>query len=226
MLWWRNRRAFVVMGIVVTSPFVVASELLVKVRPAQSAVLVGLSVILGTTTVLEEAICSGLAEHILRDDVLGRPQPPLRHQLRALPLGRLIVVALLTGIAVLVGLVLCVLPGLAAFAWLALATPLVSFERVGAMSAIRGSVSLVRGRFWPVAVLTTVTFVPAVLLDEVATVVRDVHAPLWTEIVVEVIGEAVIITLTAAVVVALFNALRGVGRGGSGCRSTRRSVGW
>ncbi|HET7072911.1 MAG TPA: hypothetical protein VFI55_02365, partial [Mycobacterium sp.] len=108
---------------------------------------------------------------------------------------------------VLCGFVLLVVPGLVAFPWLVLATPLVSLERTGVWPALRRSIALVRGNFWPVAALTTLTFVPASLGDWLSDEISHAHAPLWTELLVEIVTDAVAVAVTAAVVVTMFDAL-------------------
>src|SRR6185436_4585020 len=108
-----------------------------------------------------------------------RPRRSLRVLLPLLPLGTLSVLAFIVGVAVTLGIALFVLPGLAAFAWLACASPAASFEGHGVRSALRSSVALVRGRFWRVAAITGVTFVPSALGDVVAAWLHASHPPLW-----------------------------------------------
>ncbi len=206
LLWWRNKRAFVTLALVAVAPLVIATELLSRLA-APGEVKVGIAVAVLTMSVLGEVFCAGLAEHMVRHKQLGLPSQPWWTIARALPLLRLAAVSLITGAVVLCGLVLLVLPGLAAFAWLALATPLVSLERARVWAALRGSVSMVRGHFWSVVVLTTAIFVPATLADTLSEELRQAHAPLWTELAVEVVTDVLVVAVSAAVVVAIFNTL-------------------
>jgi len=76
--------------------------------------------------------------------------PSLRAIARRLAYGRLIAIDVLYGVIVTVGLLLLVAPGVAAFAWLGLAGPVVEIERRSVRGALSRSVSLVRGSFWTV----------------------------------------------------------------------------
>jgi hypothetical protein len=59
-----------------------------------------------------------------------------------------------------------------------------------------------------VFLLSAATFVPTAAADAVAAALHEHHVPLWVLIPVEVVVEAVAITLTAAVVVVAYHALR------------------
>jgi len=78
----------------------------------------------------------------------GGDPPPLREIARRIAYGRLIAVDLVFVALVSVGLLLGLLPGLAAFVWLALAGPVVELEERTAKGALARSVQLVRGNFW------------------------------------------------------------------------------
>jgi len=78
----------------------------------------------------------------------GEDPPPLREIARRLNYGRLIAVDLIFVAIVAVGLLLGLLPGIVAFAWLGLAGPVVELEDRSAAGALRRSMQLVRGNFW------------------------------------------------------------------------------
>ena len=85
---------------------------------------------------------------------------------RSLSYGRLIAVDILFGVAVAIGLVLLVVPGVVAFTWFALAGPLVELEKDGVKESFTRSRRLVRGRFWTVlAVLGPITLAGELLTD-------------------------------------------------------------
>lgn len=65
-------------------------------------------------------------------------------------MGPLLVVAIITGVAVVVGIGLLVVPGLFLLTIWAVAAPVVMVERVGPLAALRRSQELVRGNGWPV----------------------------------------------------------------------------
>lgn len=78
----------------------------------------------------------------------GEDPPPLREIARRLNYGRLIAVDLAFVAIVALGLLLGLLPGILAFAWLGLAGPVVELEERSAADALRRSIQLVRGNFW------------------------------------------------------------------------------
>ncbi len=92
----------------------------------------------------------------------------LRTLAARLAYGRLIAVAVLNDIAVAVGLLAFVVPGVVLFTWLALAAPLVELQGCGVREAFSRSRRLVRGQFWRVlAVLGPITLASQSLDDAV-----------------------------------------------------------
>lgn len=208
-LWWHNRSSFAVIAAVLVAPLALVEALGHELDVAPDlgwAVALGLSALIVAAVV--EAFGAGLADHLLYFDRLGRSRQPWWRYARTLPLLNLVALALIIGVAVTVGVILLVLPGFAAYAWLALAPPAASFERAGVLGALRRSAALVRGRFWRVAALTTATFVPAVLADTIGSTLRSWHSPEWLSILVEAVCEAIVIGMTAAVVVVVYHTLR------------------
>lgn len=207
--WRRSWRSFAVIAVVLI-PLLALAEVLS--HELDVATNVGLALTYGLTSLVvaavSEAFGAGLADHVIYQDRVGRRRLPWWHHARSLPLLTLVALAFLIGIVMAVGLVLLVLPGLAAYAWLAVAPPVASFERLGVWGSLRRSVALVRGRFWPVAALTVVPFAPVLLVDALGSLLRTWHAPFWLLIVAESAGEAVVIGFTAAVVVTVYHTLR------------------
>jgi hypothetical protein len=209
-LWWRNLRSFAVLALVVVAPLAIAVELLSHIT-GSFEVKVGVAIAVLTMSVLGEVVCAGLAEHGIRREQLGLPERSLWALTREVPFVRLTAVSIVVSAAVLIGLLLAFVPGVLAFAWLALATPLVSLERAGVWPAIKGSVTMVRKHYWPVFVLTSVTFIPDILGDLASSAIEDARAPLWTQIVVEIVTDAIAVSLTAAIVVTMFDTLGRIG---------------
>jgi hypothetical protein len=209
-LWRSHTRLFLVMAFTVVTPLLVLTEVLKHRtdREARSDALFLLILVGVVLAAFGEALCAGLAEHALRDELTGRPRRGLRVLLPMLPLGTLSVLALIVGLSVVAGMALLVLPGLAAFAWLACASPAASFEGHGVRSALRSSVGLVRGRFWRVFAVTSVTFLPTAAGDLLAAWLHAHHPPLWLMIIAEALIESVVISYTAAVVVVVYHTLR------------------
>ena len=199
-------RSFAALALVVVALLAVGAELLIRVT-GSVGVRAGIVVAVATTSVLGEVFCAGLAEHMIRRGQLRQPEQSLWEVAREVPFVRLAAASIVVAAIVLCGFVLLVVPGLVAFPWLVLATPLVSLERTGVWSALRRSIALVRGNFWPVAALTTLMFVPASLGDWLSDEISHAHAPLWTELLVEIVTDAIAVAVTAAVVVTMFDTL-------------------
>ena len=124
-----------------------------------------------------------------------------------MPLLRLTILAIVVGVAVGAGSAIGVLPGLALFAWLAVACTSAMVERHGVIDSLRASVRLVRGRFWSVAALTTTAALVLGVAEGIGVGLHAIHPPLWATIVVEVVVETVAISLTAAIILVVFWAL-------------------
>ena len=132
---------------------------------------------LAVTGLLGEVFYTGAVAISLTRPRDGRP-PSLGEIARMVKYRRLIAIDLIYGVAVAVGLVLLVAPGIAAFVWFALAAPVVEIEGRGVRAAFVRSVQLIRGRFWVVfAVL-----VPIELLgDGIATLAAGIAHDLLGE---------------------------------------------
>jgi hypothetical protein len=209
-LWRNNLGQLGLIALVTAVPIVAIVEAILHQldsRPSPLAhgalVLVGIAL-----AALGEALVAGLAEHLLRHHHIGLAPRPLLHHLRSLPVATLTALSLIVGAVVVIGLSLLVVPGLAAFAWLCIAAPAASFERHGVRAALRKSVALVSGRFWPVATLTSATFVPTAIVQILGEVLHARHVATWLLIVIEAFAEAAAISLTAAVVVVIYHQLR------------------
>lgn len=113
------------------------------------AAATGAVVALTLTGLVGEVFYSGAVAISLTHAEQGRA-PSLREISRRLNYRRLIAVDLLYGLVVVVGLILFLAPGVAAFVWFGLAGPVVEIEGRGVRGAFRRSWDLVRGRFWTV----------------------------------------------------------------------------
>lgn len=132
---------------------------------------------LAVTGLLGEVFYTGAVAISLTHPRDGRP-PSLGEIARMVKYRRLIAIDLLYGVAVAVGLVLLVAPGVAAFVWFALAAPVVEIEGRGVRAAFARSVQLIRGRFWVVfAVLVPIELVG----DGIATLAAGIAHDLLGE---------------------------------------------
>jgi predicted permease len=82
----------------------------------------------------------------------GRP-PTILELARRLPVWRLIAADVLVTLAVIVGLLVLVVPGVLVFVWFAFVAPSIEIEKRGLWDGLRRSRELVRGRFWIVLAL-------------------------------------------------------------------------
>ncbi|HEY7152094.1 MAG TPA: hypothetical protein VH391_10475 [Solirubrobacterales bacterium] len=139
------------------------------------ALVVGF-VVQATTSLLGEVFYSGaVALTLAREERGGRPR--LLEIARSLSYGRLIAVDILFGIAVAIGLLLFVVPGVVAFTWFALAGPLVEIEDDTVRSSFARSRRLVRGRFWTVlAVLVPITLASELITNAALTLSHGTFA--------------------------------------------------
>jgi hypothetical protein len=171
-IWRPNAARFLLLGAVITVPVFLLEALTDQLAFLRSGSLplAGVAAVLGVAvfgvagaawTVVGEALYAGTVEHLAHEDQLGGPAPSLSLVVRALPLGRLVLVSLFVGAVVAVGLILLIVPGLVALTWFSVASPLVSLRRHSVRSAVMESARLVRGHFW--RVFTVVTIVRAVV---------------------------------------------------------------
>lgn len=137
----------------------------------QTAVTV---VLLGSGALLGDILYAGVVAAVVVDGREGRRRS-LREVLAHLPVLRLLGADLLLGLLVVIGLLLLVLPGLAALAWFALVAPVIEVERTGIRAAFRRSRALVRGHFWFVFAIV----VPVALISEAIAVYIESGA-VWT----------------------------------------------
>jgi hypothetical protein len=128
-----------------------------------SAALAVTGVSLLGTVLLSGYVCGlvGVTEH-------GGERRTLVGTVRSLAWKRLVVADILVTVTVIVGLVLFVLPGLAALTLLAVVGPVIEIERRRVLSAFRRSVYLVRQHVWLVILLGTVPLCLATELEAVA----------------------------------------------------------
>ena len=140
------------------------------------------------TSLLGEVFYSGAVALTLANADSG-DRPTLSEVARSLSYGRLIAVDILFGAAVVVGLLLAIVPGVIAFAWFALAGPLVEIEDCGVRASFARSRKLVQGHFWTVlAVLAPITLFSELATDAFLTLS---HGAIHNAFLGDWIGESV-----------------------------------
>jgi hypothetical protein len=150
------------------------------------------------------AVAPILGATILRQRAIVQGQPSFMRvefarALRLLP--QILAVLLLAGLAILLGLVLLILPGLYLWVALSVAMPAMLLEPKGPIDAIKYSLHLIRGHWWRTAVIYAVTlvlmivfyFLAAILVVVAVQFIRGADVALMTA------AARVLINLLAAV---------------------------
>ena len=121
------------------------------------------------------------AEKMVGADLHGHRMPSFRRFLREVPWGRLIAATLLFELAVAIGFVLLVVPGVLVLVSCTLYGPVIVVEDVGVLAGLRRSMQLVRGSFVRMLALVAIVLV----IGEGATAVADVvleGTPHWVHV--------------------------------------------
>ncbi|MGH3342193.1 MAG: hypothetical protein ACRDPK_04765 [Carbonactinosporaceae bacterium] len=210
---WRAQLArLTLLGVLVILPFYAVEAVTVALSPVpeERGLVPNLVLALSGVAwgVVGEALYAGIVEHLARSHQLGAPQPAMSAVLRALPLGRLVLVSMVLGALVVVGFSLLVVPGLVALTLLVVATPLVSIERRSVRSALAGSIRLVRRRFWDVLLVTAAMLALVTVPEDVAVLLEDADAPLWIETALEGVLEVMIAPVVGLTMVVLLRTLQ------------------
>jgi hypothetical protein len=109
----------------------------------------------------------GAAEH-------GFPEQSIWQIFRTVPYGRLVEADFLVTLWTAIGLLMLVVPGLAAFTLLALTAAAVRLERRTGMAALRRSAQIVRHHYWTVFLLSTIPLtIGSVISDLVEGLARE-----------------------------------------------------
>jgi hypothetical protein len=156
-VWWRHVLAFTALSLVVYAPLVAAfgtfyRDLLVPVtaRPQEMARLGAALVVAWAVTALLAVIQAGAVTYGTVRHLSGeraRFGEMVRVGLRrGLPV---VGIGIVLWVAVVVGLVLLVVPGVMLMVATCVAVPAAVVERPGVVGAIRRSLALTRGRRWP-----------------------------------------------------------------------------
>ena len=135
-----------------------------------------------------QAVYAGLTAAAVIDWRAGRPLPPLSELVRAMPLGRLILLDIVITLLTAIGFVFLVVPGLIVLTYIAISPAILKIEHLGVQEALSRSIQLVRGR----ALQVFVTAIGAIILSEAA--VQLVALPfddVWVLTVVNLLAEGI-----------------------------------
>jgi hypothetical protein len=176
--WRRDFFFLTVLAAIVETPIVLL-ELTLHVAPGievptgssatGSARILTVGVPLMVYGVLAHHFLSGVMESVEGAERHGHARPTLRELARTLPWGKLLIADLVTQVILLLGLLMFVIPGLVAGAYLAAALPLTNMERQPIWPTIRRSVAITRGHFWKALAIWLITSVVVDGLQTAAT---------------------------------------------------------
>jgi hypothetical protein len=181
----------------------ILSEVLIAASPA--LVLVALVISLVATTLF-----TGMVVELVADVQDGRRDATVGQLLRAVKpaIGSLILVGIVAGIAIGIGLVLIIVPGLILITIWAVFAPVIVLEHPPGLGALGRSRELVRGNGWQVF---AVIFVLVIGVEIVALVIEGIAASagLGVGIVVRVVVQILAAPLAALAASVLYFELRG-----------------
>jgi hypothetical protein len=121
----------------------------------QLAALIAIAVVHASTALIGEVFYTGVVAAAVTETRTGTGRS-LAHIARTLPYGKLVAADVLFAVAVVLGLVALVVPGILFFTWFALVAPVIELEKRPVLDAFRRSRELVRGNFWRILVLLLV----------------------------------------------------------------------
>jgi hypothetical protein len=136
--------------------------------PSDTPLSISATLAVTGVSILGTVLLSGLVCGLVGATKHGRERRTFGGTVRSLPWKRLIVADILVTLLVIIGLVLVVLPGLAALTLLAVVGPVIEIEDRRVLSAFRRSIHLVRQHVWLVILLGTVPLSLAAELETVA----------------------------------------------------------
>jgi len=132
--------------------------------PSVAAVVVAVVVLAGTE-LAGEVLYSGIVTRTAVDDRTGE-RHSIEQLARTLPYGRLILADLLLAVAVTVGIILLIVPGLLLLGWFGLVGPIIEVERPRLPASFRRSRELIRHRFLRAGGLIIVAGLASQILGE------------------------------------------------------------
>jgi hypothetical protein len=140
-------------------------------RSAADFATIGAALLLVVVNLFGQAVYAGLTAAAVIDWRAGRPLPHLSALLRAMPLGRLVVLDLVITVLTAIGFVLLIIPGLIVLTYIAISPAVLKLEHLGVQEALARSIRLVRGRARQVFLIA----IGAIILTELA--VQAIVAP-------------------------------------------------
>jgi hypothetical protein len=201
--WWR-----VLAVAIPVSLLSAGAEMLVDhyVDPADSVLSLSASLSATGISLVGTVLLSGFVCRLISAAECGKAAMTLPKVARSLPWGRLIAADLLVSLAVLVGLVLLVIPGLVILTLFAVVGPVIEIEHRKVFAAMRRSVQLTRAHPWTTLLVATV---PLALAGEVEALAPEPHhaAEIAEFLIVRGLAEGIVEACIALILVELCFAL-------------------
>ena len=130
--------------------------------------------------------------------------------------GAVVGASILAGIAIVIGLILLIVPGLFLITIWAVIVPVIVIERSGALASFGRSRELVRGRGWHVFATLVLVYVILLVVNGVLDVIFRALPHVWGTGLATVISGTVISPFLALVVTLVYYRLSGPPTGGGG----------
>jgi hypothetical protein len=168
---------------------------------------VGNLVLIVVFDLLTAEILAAAAERMVATEVRRAPMPTVREFLRTLPWISLVVATVVYEVAVAIGLLLLVVPGVFVFVAGSLYGPVIVVERCPPLRAGRRSRELVRGSFWRVTALLLLAFVVSQVLTVVTGFALAELPHRWSHVLGGYVVEVLLSPLLGVGVAVLYYAL-------------------
>jgi hypothetical protein len=197
--WWQ------ILAVAIPVSLVSAGlEIVVDHYADPSDALLSFGATLGSTgtSLLGTVLLSGFICRLVGAAKHGWKPSSLMGVAQTLPWKRLIAADVLVALAVVVGFLLFVLPGLGALTLLAVVGPVIEIEHRRTLAAIRRSVQLTRRHIWPVLLLATAPLAIAAELEAIAPE-PDRLGEIAEFLIIRGIGEGIVEGCLAVVLVEL-----------------------
>ena len=165
--WWQILAVAIPVAVISAGLEIVLEHFL---DPSDAPLSLSGALAVTAVSILGTVLLSGIVCSLVGAAVHGGERPALADTVRSLPWKRLVVADVLVTITVIIGLVLFVLPGLAALTALAVVGPVIEIEHRHVRGAFRRSVQLVRQHLGLVILLGTVPIGLSAELEAVAPV--------------------------------------------------------
>jgi hypothetical protein len=163
--WWQILAVAVPISVISAGLDIVLEHYL---DPSNAPLSISATLAVTGVSILGTVLLSGFVCGLVGATQHGIQRRTLAETVRSLPWKRLVVADILVTVAVIIGLVLFIVPGLAALTVLAVVGPVIEIEHRQVLSAFRRSVFLVRQHVGLVILLGTVPLSLAAELEAVA----------------------------------------------------------